>query len=144
MSDYFLPLYDWSLVPKETATFKGHYMQFCGSCCHVPYILHLLAFNTRKPQQSPPCVTACCLPYYHLHSIVTPRREMKVVSSFPTRVIIIQLYVLYFKLLIRGRERLQPSATSRKWHGGKDGVRSAEYGVRSLSVKCVSRLGGDF
>ena len=53
-------------------------------------------------------------PYYHLHSIVTPRREMKVVSSFPTRVIIIQLYVLYFKLLIRGRERLQPSATSRK------------------------------
>ena len=52
--------------------------------------------------------------YYHLHSIVTPRREMKAVSSFPTRVIIIQLYVLYFKLLIRGRERLQPSATSRK------------------------------
>ena len=52
--------------------------------------------------------------YYHLHSIVTPRREMKVVSSFPTRVIIIQLYVLYFKLQIRGRERLQPSATSRK------------------------------
>lgn len=55
MSDYFLPLYDWSLVPKETGTFKGHYMQFCGSCCHVPYILHLFAFNTRKPQQSPPC-----------------------------------------------------------------------------------------
>ena len=52
--------------------------------------------------------------YYHLHSIVTPRREMKVVSSFPTRVIVIQLYVLYFKLQIRGRERLQPSATSRK------------------------------
>ena len=46
--------------------------------------------------------------YYHLHSIVTPRREMKVVSSFPTRVIIGQLYVLHFKLLIRGRERLQP------------------------------------
>ena len=46
--------------------------------------------------------------YYHLHSIVTPRREMKVVSSFPTHVIIGQLYVLHFKLLIRGRERLQP------------------------------------
>ena len=46
--------------------------------------------------------------YYHLHSIVTSRREMKVVSSFPTRVIIGQLYVLHFKLLIRGRERLQP------------------------------------
>ena len=33
---------------------------------------------------------------------------MKVVSSFPTRVTIGQLYVLHFKLLIRGRERLQP------------------------------------
>ena len=30
-------------------------------------------------------------------------------------------------------------------HGGKDGVRSTECGVRSLSsVKCVSRLGRDF
>ena len=36
-------------------------------------------------------------------------------------------------------------------HGGKDGVqsveygeRSAEYGVRSLSVKCFLRPGGDF
>ena len=24
MNDYFLPLYDWSLVPKETGTFKDH------------------------------------------------------------------------------------------------------------------------
>ena len=51
------------------------------------------------------------------------------------------------------------------WHGGKDGVRStecgvrsaeygvrstecgvrsAEYGVRSLSLKCFFRFGGDF
>ena len=37
------------------------------------------------------------------------------------------------------------SPTNRLGHGGKDGVRSAEYGVRSLSqLKCFFRFGGDF
>ena len=44
--------------------------------------------------------------FYHLHSIVTPCRKMKV---FPTRVIIGQPYD--FKLLIGGRERLEPSVS---------------------------------